>query len=106
MTRKGRILPKEVIDLWPEVFEEVKLNVLPLQYLHSVLVNFKDGKCWEIKVTPDLKKGGWDSFEQNLAELIKTYEKSIVDIDFRLDVERVKTDIKKKTNKFLNKKTI
>lgn len=106
MTSTGRTLPKDAIAHWPEVFGEVKLNVLPLGYLHTVLVNFKDGKTWEIRVTADVKKEGWEAFEKNLSELVKTYEESIEDIDFKLDTEKVKKDIVKSTSKFLKKKKL
>lgn len=106
MIHKAKNLPKEVIDHWPEIFEGVMMNVLPLQYVHSVLINFKDGTTWNIKVTNQIKNDGWNEFEQSLAELLKNYEASIEDIDFKLDVSRVKKDITRKTNKFLNKKTI
>jgi hypothetical protein len=106
MTSTGRILPKEVIEHWPEIFGEIKLNVLPLKYLHAVIVNFKDGKTWEIRVTAQVKKDGWDLFEKNLSELVRNYEESIDNVDFRLDTERVKKDIKKSTDKFLKKKKL
>lgn len=103
---KGRDLPEEVIKYWPEVFGEVKLNVLPLRYLHAVMVNFKDGKTWEIKVTAKTKKEGWETFEKSLSELFRTYEARIENIDFKLDTERVKKDIEKETQKFLKKKKL
>ena len=106
MTGPGRILPKDVIEHWPEVFGEVKLNVLPLRYLHSVMVNFKDGKIWEIQVTAQVKREGWPVFEKNLAELAKNYEEKIDNIDFKLDSKRVKKDILKSTEKFLKKKKL
>jgi hypothetical protein len=106
MTESGRTLPKEVIECWPEVFGEVKLNVLPLRYLHAVLINFKDGKTWEIKVTTKTKRDGWDAFQQSLTELYKAYEERIDNIDFKLDSDRVKKDIERSTQKFLKKKTI
>jgi hypothetical protein len=102
----GRILPKEVIDHWPEVFGEVKLNVLPLRYLHAVLVNFKDGKTWEIKVTAKTKRDGWESFEKSLSELFRAYERRIDNIDFKLDTIKVKKDIEKSTEKFLKDKKL
>lgn len=105
MINKGRILPKDVIDHWPEVFEGVTLNVLPLRYLHSIVVNFKDNSAWDIKITPAVRKGGWDSLQQTISDLIKDYENVIIDIDFKLDVDRIKKDIKRKTTKFLQKKT-
>lgn len=106
MTKTGRPLPKDVIEHWPEVFGEVHLNVLPLRYLHTVLVNFKDGKSWEIKITAKTKREGWEAFEQNLAELFKTYESTIDNIDFKLDTERVRKDVESSTQKFLKKKKL
>lgn len=106
MTNKGKVLPKEVIDYWPEVFGEVKLHVLPLRYLHAVLINFKDGKIWEIKVTTKTKRQGWDSFEKSLSELVKSYEHRIDNINFKLDTEKVRKDIEKSTQKFLKKRKL
>lgn len=106
MIEQGRILPKEVIDCWPEVFGEVKLRVVPLRYLHAVLITFKDGKTWEVKVTIETQKKGWDSFEESLSELFKTYESRIDNVDFKLDTDRVKKDIVKSTQKFLKKKKL
>lgn len=106
MIDKGRILPKDVIDCWPEVFGEVKLRVLPLRYLHAVLITFKDGKTWEVKITQEDQKRGWDSFESSLSELFKSYENRIDNIDFRLNTDKIKTDIEKSTRRFLKKKKL
>ena len=106
MTKPGRSLPKDVIDHWPEIFGEVKLNVMPLRYLHTVLVNFKDGKTWEIKITAKTKKEGWIAFEKNLMELIKNYEDNIENVDFKLDTPQVKKDIEASTYKFLKRKQL
>ena len=102
----GRILPKEVIAHWPEIFGEVKLTVLPLRYLHTVLVHFKDGKTWEIRVTTQTKRTGWESFEKSLAELFDAYEEKINNIEFKLDTDRVKKDVEKSTLKFLKKRKL
>jgi hypothetical protein len=106
MAKTGRILPKDVIEHWPEVFGDVKLNVVPLRYLHAVLVNFKDGKTWEIKITAKTKKDGWEVFEKNLAELFKNYEAKIDNVDFKLDTDRVRKDVEKSTDKFLKKRKL
>ncbi len=39
---KGKIFPKDVVEHWPEVFGEITLNVVPLVYLDSVTVTFKN----------------------------------------------------------------
>lgn len=106
MIDKGRILPKDVIESWPEVFGEVKLRVLPLRYLHAVLITFKDGKTWEVKITQEDQKKGWDTFESSLSELIKSYETRIDNIDCRLNTTKIKTDIEKSTRRFLKKKKL
>lgn len=106
MIQSKKKLPKDVIDCWPEVFEEVKFNVLPLRYVQSVHINFKDNTTWEVAISAKIRKEGWETFEKILAETVKSYEHRIKDINFQLDTDRVKKDIKKKTQKFLNKKTI
>lgn len=106
MTKKGRNLSKEAIGTWPEIFGEVKLNVLPFRYLHTVLITFKDGKAWEIKIDENTKKNGWEEFETSLLELIKEYDKSIENIDFKLDTTRIKKDVKKRTQSFLKNKNL
>ncbi len=106
MLKQTKPLPKEVVAHWPEVFEEVTLNVLPLLYLHSVVINFKDNKSWEIKLTTKIKKDGWNSFQQSLSELLNSYEEQIDDVDFKLDAAKVKKDVEKLTNKFLKKQKL
>lgn len=106
MTSQGKIFPREVIACWPEVFGEINLNVLPLRYLQAVLINFKDGKTWEIKITSSTKKNGWDTFEKSLSELFKAYERKIDNIDFKLDTDRIKKDIEKETHRFLKKRKL
>jgi hypothetical protein len=106
MTKTGKTLPKDVIEHWPEIFGDVKLNVVPLRYLNTVLINFKDGKTWEIKITTQTKKSGWEMFEKNLSEMVKTYEEKIDNIDFKLDTNRVRKDIEASTQKFLKKKKL
>lgn len=106
MIKTGRKLPADVVKLWPEVFEEVNLNVLPLKYLHAVMISFKDGKVWEIKTSAADIRRGWGPFEKNLSELLKHYDSSIESIDFKLNTEKIKKDIEQTTKKFLKKKKL
>lgn len=94
-------LPKEVIDYWPEVFEDVEVEVVPIEYLNSVRVSFLDGITWDI----DLKNEPDEVYlEEALGNLIESYEDTITHIDFRLDTEKVKKDISKRTHIFMKKK--
>ena len=106
MISRGKVLPKEVIESWPEVFGDIKLRVVPLRYLHAVIINFKDGKVWEIKITAKTKRDGWENLEKSLSEMFLNYEASIDNIDFKIDTELVKRDVERKTSQFLKKRKL
>lgn len=101
---KGKSLPKDVVAQWPEVFSEVKVQAIPLAYLHSLRILFKNGKIWDVNVSAQAKRMDIDELEDHLREMLQSYEDEIAHVDFRLDVERVKKDIIKSTNTFLKKK--
>jgi hypothetical protein len=103
---KGKQFPKDVVEHWPEVFGEITLNVVPLQYLDSITVTFKNNKVWEIKISSKQARDNWDTFEQNLKEMLSSYESDIENVDFKLDTERVKKDIIKNTSRFLKKRKL
>ena len=96
-------LPADVVDIWPEVLEEVLMYEIPLPYIQSVIINFKDNKSWEIKLTAKLKKEGWSSVQDSLTELLLSYDDRIDDVDFKIDAVKIKKDIVKSTTKFLKK---
>lgn len=99
---RGKNFPKDVIEHWPEVFGEISLNVIPLHYLDSIIVTFKNGKSWEINFTNHSQ----EKFETELKEWLSAYENEIDNVDFRLDTERIKKDIQKITNKFLKNRKL
>lgn len=101
MTKKS--LPKDVIDSWPEVFSDIDVHAIPLEYLDSIRIIFENGKVWDIDIAKYAKLAGEDDLEGHLKELLNNYEESIQHIDFRLDVAKVKKDVIKKTKSFLKK---
>jgi hypothetical protein len=100
---KRKKLPLGVINTWPEIFSEISVDVVPIEYLHSVNVKFKDGKTWEIDIKKTRSKPNVD-IETALEELFETYENDIDSIDFKLDTEKVKYDIKRRTQQFMKKR--
>jgi hypothetical protein len=100
---KKNKLPPEVIDHWPEVFEEIDIDVIPVEYLDSVRVQFEDGKIWDINVKSSLEKADLD-IESAIEDLFEEYADVITNIDFRLDTEKVKRDIKSRTHIFMKKR--
>lgn len=101
---KGKTLPQDVVDQWPEVFGEISVKAVPLAYLHSLRIIFKGGKVWDVNIASQARAHGADNLEENLRELLSSYQDEIEHIDFRLDVDRVKRDVMKETTKFLKKK--
>jgi len=96
-------LPQDVINHWPEIFKEIDVEVIPIEYLHSVKIYFTDGKVWDIDVAKSRKQTDTD-IETALEELFDQYEDNIENIDFRLDTDRVKKDIQSRTHKFMKKR--
>tara|TARA_B110000503_G_C7127053_1_gene405113 strand:- start:530 stop:838 length:309 start_codon:yes stop_codon:yes gene_type:complete len=95
--------PKEVIAHWPEIFKDVEVHAIPLQYLNSITISFKDGKIWEIDLNDDRNMLEED-LEYSIDSLLTEYEDEIENIDFRLDTEKVRRDIEKRTSTFLKKR--
>lgn len=99
----GKSLPDEVINVWPEVFEGVTLNVLPVEYVEAVLINFKDGKSWEIEIKADKNNKDIKEFQASLCEILKSYKENIDEVDVKINTEKVKKDVKKSIKKMLKK---
>jgi hypothetical protein len=97
--KKSNKLPPEVVNHWPEVFKDIEIDVVPLEYLHSLRVSFTDGKIWDIKI--DKTKNTVENLEKALDDLFEEYNDVIENVDFRLDTAKVKSDITTRTRKFL-----
>lgn len=103
---KGKKFPDDVIKIWPEIFGEISLNVVPLSYLDTVTIKFKNTKVWEINLKKYQNNKDWSDVESSLKEILVSYESEIDNVDFKLDTERLKADIIKNTNKFLKQRKL
>ncbi len=99
---KGKKFPEDIVKHWPEIFEDISFNAIPIDYLHSIIVTFKNGKTWEVSLNGKSK----EIFESEIKEWFTSYENEIDNVDFKLDTERIKKDIIKKTNQFLKQRKI
>jgi len=89
---------------WSEIFKNLELSSLPIKYIHSIRVTFNDGKIWDVDIEKSRKRNVIDKIEDSLEKLFFEYQDTIKDIDFRLHTDKIKKDIQKETNKFLNKR--
>lgn len=96
-------LPQEVINHWPEVLEEVDVDVIPLEYVKCVEVSFTTGELWILE-NEDGSEEANENLEESIEELFQEYEDIIEGVNFVLDVQKVKNDIQKRTALFMKKK--
>jgi len=93
--------PRHLVKEWPEVFEDLYMNTMPVAYLDLVHLEFKDGRVWEIDVHTELEKQRPEDIADILLNTLQEYKNEIAKIDFKVDVERLKSDIKKQSRDIL-----
>ena len=99
-------LPPEVIKHWPEIFGDVEIKAVPIEYIHNIHVHFHDGKIWEIDLDQQSSVGDGDVnlFENSLETFLEQYNDEISHVDFRLNTSKVVADVKKRTKSFMKKR--
>ena len=102
--RLKKPLNQDLIDQWPEILSDINLDAIPIFYLHSVVITFQDGNVWNVVLKKEHKVSDGEKFTETLNELFQNYEKQIQHVDFRLDIDQLKKDITKTTNKFMKRK--
>lgn len=100
---KGNKFPPDVVRHWPEVFNDVEIETIPIEYLVSIRVEFNDGKTWEIELDKDANTSK-EVLEDSLSTFFEEYSESISNIDFRMDTQRVIKDVKNRTRQFMKKR--
>ena len=85
--------PRHLVKEWPEVFEDLYMNTMPVAYLDSVRLDFTDGRVWEIDVKNELTKQTSENIADVLLNTLQEYKDEIKKIDFKVDVTRLKKDI-------------
>lgn len=93
--------PDYLVKQWPEVFEDMYMNTMPLLYLNSVQIKFKDGRIWEIDIKEQLLIFDPDTVVDKILGMFEEYNQEIEDIDFDIDTEKLKQDIKDRTKGML-----
>jgi hypothetical protein len=94
-------IPKHLVNEWPEVFEDMYISTMPVEYLHSIKLEFHDGRVWEIAVDDQLTSLKSQTIADRLIETLYEYADDVKKIDFKVNVEKLKTDIKKEIRKIL-----
>lgn len=93
--------PKHLVKEWPEVFEDLYMDTMPVAYVDVMILEFKDGRIWEIDIKEQLKSNHPDAVAKKLLDTLSEFKETIKSLDFKIDIEMLKADIKKRTNNIL-----
>jgi hypothetical protein len=88
-----------LVKEWPEVFEDMYMNTMPVAYLKSVRLEFNNGRIWEIDIQEQLGNATNDIVAEKLLDTFQEYKEEITKVDFTIDIQRLKQDITDKTKK-------
>lgn len=89
--------PRHLVKEWPEVFEDLYMNTMPVAYLENVHLEFADGRVWEINIREQLSKTNPEDIADKLLNTLQEYRDEIKKIDFKVDVNQLKADLKDQT---------
>jgi len=93
--------PRHLVKEWPEVFEDLYMNTMPVAYLETIHLEFANGRVWQINVKEQLVDGELTDIAGKLLDTLQEYKDEIKKIDFKVDIERLKKDIGESTNTIL-----
>jgi hypothetical protein len=85
--------PRHLIKEWPEVFEDLYMNTMPVAYLDTIHLEFANGRVWQIDIKEQLKNTDPQDVADRLLDTLQEYKDEIKKIDFKVDVDRLKKDI-------------
>lgn len=89
--------PSQLVKEWPEIFEDLYMNTLPVEYLENIHLDFSDGRVWKIDIKEKLQTGDPETIAIKLVETLQEYKDEIRKIDFTIDIEKLKKDMKDST---------
>jgi len=92
--------PRHLVKEWPEVFEDLYMDTMPVAYVDVMIIEFTDGRIWEIDIKSQMKNDGdSDLIAKKLLGTLNEFKDTIKKLDFKIDVERLKEDIKNRTDR-------
>lgn len=93
--------PRHLVKEWPEVFEDLYMNTMPVAYLIMLRLEFTDGRIWEINVQEQVDNSDPNSVAEKLLDTFQEYRNDIKKIDFQMDIEKLKSDIQESSKNLL-----
>lgn len=101
MPKKFFRTPLELIKEWPEIFEDMYMNTMPVAYLKGLRLEFKNGRVWELDVQEQLLENTNDIVAEKILNIFDEYTEEISKISFTIDILKLKEDIQTQTKGIL-----
>ena len=93
--------PRHLVKEWPEVFEDLYMNTMPVAYLEFVHLEFANGRVWQIDIKEQLDHNDADEVATKLLDTMNEYKDEITKLDFKIDIDKLKKDIGDSTKEML-----
>lgn len=90
-------------DDWNEIFDNVEMSFVPIEYISKIVVKFDNNVIWDIDIDDSRKKQPIEQIEESLENFFLEYEDQIATVDYKVDLERIKKDLSKRVYKFLKR---
>ncbi len=91
--------PTDLIKEWPEVFSDIYINTMPVEYVENIQLEFNNGGVWEIDIQSQLSEYEVDEISNKIMFAFHEYHEEISKISFKLDINKLKKDIETSTRK-------
>lgn len=102
---KSNKLPPEVVDHWPDIFEDIEIKAIPLKYVNEIRISFTEGNDVIIDIDQNkLNNDNIDAVEDSLENFFNEYDDIIDSVDFSLNTKQVKKDVEARTKRFMKKR--
>ena len=77
------------------------MSSMPVAYLNKLKLEFVDGRIWEFSVDNLLSNHTATEVSNQLISILEEYQDDIIKIDFKLDIDKLKSEIASKTKDIL-----
>jgi hypothetical protein len=77
------------------------MNTMPVHYLEMLRIEFEDGRVWEINVQEQLSTTHSDIIADRLVDTFQEYREEIKKIDFKVNIDKLKIDVRNSSKKIL-----
>jgi len=93
---------EELINQWPEAFENLYMDTIPVAYIDYILIEFYDETIWELSIQDQIKAtDDFDRVAEVILETIKDCKPDIKNLAVKLNLDKLKNDIQNSTKNIL-----